>query len=251
LCRIAGAKLNVGYLKPGKKPGPYQRFARYIDKKNGYDPHFLEHYLELLKPIAVPPREPVPRLEASAEVKPVVLERLRTLGMRPGEFVAIHFGARLERRVWRMEKVARLALGLVRDGVPVLLLYGPGEEKLAGELRQSFTELGATPPFWEGPADFEVLLAVAAFSRVFVGNDSGPMHVAAASGTRVVGLFGRTEPSRWGPRGTGAMETVQAPMPCECAFVDVCQPEKAETACVWKVEVEPVRAAVDKLMKMR
>ncbi|MFZ5875338.1 MAG: putative lipopolysaccharide heptosyltransferase III [Nitrospirota bacterium] len=115
-------------------------------------------------------------------------------------FVIVHPGARFSFKQWQSEKWGALIDRLQREsGVVVVLAGGPDD----GAAIEAITARAA-----RSPATFtgKTLLEFAALCRraaAFLGNDSGPAHVAAAAGTRVVALFGPTDPAVWGPWGDG------------------------------------------------
>jgi len=85
-------------------------------------------------------------------------------------------------------------------------------------------------------------------ARLFLGNESGPMHMAAAAGTPVVGLFGLTHPLRWGPVGVPSI-ALRPPMPCDCVAKGLCRwPDPSKACCVWRLEVKPVVEAARELL---
>jgi len=99
------------------------------------------------------------------------------------EFAVIHpFASKVEKR-WPMERFRALAQQLP---MPVRWCAGP-EEALDGAVRI---------------ADLYELACWLARARVYIGNDSGISHLAAAVGTPVVALFGPTDPAVWAPRGS-------------------------------------------------
>jgi len=101
---------------------------------------------------------------------------------RNGGFVAIHPFSGSARKNWPLERYRELARRLAW---PVQWFAGP-EEELEGAVRI---------------ADLYELACRLACARLYIGNDSGITHLAAAVGTPVVALFGPTDPAVWGPRG--------------------------------------------------
>ena len=99
-------------------------------------------------------------------------------------FAVIHPFAGSPRKRWPLERFQALAERLARH-MPVEWCAGP-EDELAGA--HHFADL------------YELACWLAA-ARIYVGNDSGPTHLAAAVDTPVVALFGPTDPSVWAPRG--------------------------------------------------
>ncbi len=124
-----------------------------------------------------------------------VSPRLECPGAVRGDFVAIHPFSSSAKKNWPLDRFRELALRL---DAPVCWCAGP-EEPLEGAVR------------------FDDLYALAcwlASARLYIGNDSGITHLAAAVGTPVVALFGPTDPALWGPRGEG-VEIVATPRPGE------------------------------------
>jgi lipopolysaccharide heptosyltransferase III len=85
-------------------------------------------------------------------------------------------------------------------------------------------------------------------SALFVGNDTGAMHIAAAMGTPVVGLFGPSNPREWGPRG-GPAEVIYKGLDCRICFHPTCQ--RGEENCMKLITVEEVMAACRRLFQAR
>jgi heptosyltransferase III len=117
-----------------------------------------------------------------------------TLGDR--SFVLIHPGSRLSHKRWPEEHFLTF-VKMLSSRFPELafvLACGPGESKWAASWMESFP--GDKSLFLPNPTLGE-LIALAARCALFVGNDSGPMHLAAATGCPVLALF--ANPSRWEP----------------------------------------------------
>ncbi len=97
-------------------------------------------------------------------------------------------GAGRPEKQWPVERFRDLVR---RYGDQTLMAWGPGERELAEQIG------GATAP----DTDLRELAFLLKHARVVVGGDTGPLHLAAALGTRVVGLYGPTDPQRNGPYG--------------------------------------------------
>jgi len=96
-----------------------------------------------------------------------------------------------------------------------------------------------------GETDLPVLVGALADASLFVGNDSGPMHVAAAVGIPTVGIFGSTSPVWTAPRGPAARTVGPAPVDCSPCFRATC-PFALE--CLRQVEPSAVLGAVERLL---
>lgn len=110
-------------------------------------------------------------------------------------FAAIHPFSGSARKNWPLEKFRRMARGLERI-IPVRWCAGPDDPPLADAVRMD---------------DLNQLACWLARARLYVGNDSGITHLAAAVGTPVLALFGPTDPAIWAPRGPHVRVAVWKP----------------------------------------
>ena len=138
------------------------------------------------RPDVTPPTF-VPSAVEAAQAKPW-LDRLR-----PG-FLAIHPGSGSPRKNWPAARFAALAERRA-GGKPFLLVEGPADADATApaRARQGAVRARDLPP--------RVLGAVLAHAGLYVGNDSGVSHLAAAWGAPVLALFGPTDPAQWAPIG--------------------------------------------------
>jgi len=149
--------------------------------------HAIDRYLDVLAPLKVGEVSRVPRLPAREAEGRAVEELLRKAGAgSDAPMVGMFPGAGHPSRRWPVERFAELARALVRnDGVRVALFAGPEERALVREARPSFPPSTVVLDRLTIPQ----LAAAAARLSVFVSNDTGPMHIAAAVGTPVVILM--------------------------------------------------------------
>jgi ADP-heptose:LPS heptosyltransferase len=115
--------------------------------------------------------------------------------------VALHPGSGSSAKVWSPRNCAQLSRYLLKnDRVHLILPIGPADEEHAEDYCNHISSDRILPvtnlPLTE-------LAALLKRCMVYVGNDSGVTHMAAAVGTPVIALFGPTDPRVWGPRGTG------------------------------------------------
>ncbi len=122
--------------------------------------------------------------------------------LSPG-FLAIHPGSGSPAKNWPAERFAALSDAHGR-GRPWLLVIGPADEEAAAPL----CRLPGALPLRDVP--IRVLGALLAQAGLYVGNDSGVSHLAAAAGAPTLALFGPTDPAVWAPVGP-AVETVRSP----------------------------------------
>ena len=115
-------------------------------------------------------------------------------GRRP--YAILNPGGGWPTKLWPPEHYARLADWLNDQfGFQSVVTFGPGEEFLAAKVAEN-SRSGAVHLL---PSSLKQFVALARRAELFVGGDTGPLHLAAASGTPIVGLYGPTSPSRNGP----------------------------------------------------
>ncbi len=120
--------------------------------------------------------------------------RLRAQGTQ--EFALLTPGAGWGAKQWPAERYGEVAKQLAENGLKALINFGPREEDLARAVEASSD--GAAESF---TGSLTQLIALTRRARLFIGGDTGPMHLAAALGVPVVAIFGPTDPARNGPFG--------------------------------------------------
>jgi heptosyltransferase III len=150
--------------------------------------HITEHLLEPLVREGMAAGSPAPRITLSAAMTTAAGAGPAP---RPRPLVMIHPGSGSPAKCWPAARYIELADALVEAGCEVKFVCGPPE----GEQGLQLPGHVVRPA---GPLDLALQLSQA---DLFVGNDSGPGHVAAAVGTSTLSLFGPTDPRIWRPRG--------------------------------------------------
>jgi heptosyltransferase-1 len=193
--RLSGAKTRIGATEP--REGPARRFYTTLVPTQGA--HVVEQALSLASAIAgealtyEPPVFPQdPATEAWAD------RFCSSIGFRP--LAIVNPGAGWGAKCWPAESYGAVAKWLAGRGMAVMVNFGPAEEKLAQSVREASDGHAC-------PAECSVsqLIALTRRASLFVGGDTGPMHLAAALGVPVVALFGPTRPDRNGPYATRAV----------------------------------------------
>ena len=112
-------------------------------------------------------------------------------------FAILNPGAGWGAKRWPAERYGEVAKVLAQDGLCSLINHGPGEEELAAAVEAA--SAGAARKI---SCSVSELIALTRRARLFIGGDTGPMHLAAALKIPVVAIFGPTNPARNGPFGT-------------------------------------------------
>jgi lipopolysaccharide heptosyltransferase I len=192
LARLSGARTVVGAAEPRESPASLWYARRIIASGK----HVVEQNLSIAEGLigkAIRP-EPVelPRdLQAEARIG----ERLAELGI--GEFAILNPGAGWGAKRWPAERYGEVSRGLAAQGVRSILNCGPGEEELVRAAQEASRGTALAMSF-----SITELIALTRRARLFIGGDTGPLHLAAALRVPVVAIYGPTDPARNGPYGT-------------------------------------------------
>jgi heptosyltransferase-1 len=178
---------------------------------------------------ALLPRDPA--TEARLE------DKLKSLGLAGSAIAILNPGAGWGAKQWAPRRYGELATALASRGLRVVINYGPGEETLAQEAVSA--SAGSAVAF---SSSISELLALARRSELFVGGDTGPMHLAALLGVRTVALFGPTDPARNGPYWAGTRVVREA------GSVTSYSHKRSEDAGLEKLTVERVLVEIDALL---
>ena len=200
LASISGAAAKYGFVTPREPAARFfysGRFTRIgehvIEQNHGLAAQALKNHLNLPELAFIPPQLPYDSVaESWAEAE------IRRLGI--ASFILMNPGAGWEGKQWPAERYGQVAQALAVHGLKTLVNTGPREEPLAQQLIHASGghayAIGCT---------ISQLVALTRRARLFIGGDTGPLHLAAALKIPVVGLFGPTDPARTGPFGTKAV----------------------------------------------
>jgi ADP-heptose:LPS heptosyltransferase len=165
----------------------------------------------------------------------------RERGERPVEDVVyLHPGVGAPWKRWPAARFAALAERLVDRGYPVALVEGPADEE-AVRAMQSLTA-HPLPVLRETP--LPALAETIAHARLYIGNDSGVTHLAAAAGVPTVALFGPTDPTSWAPRGDVLVLRQCDTRTLQQGQIRVC----SDAACMESLTVEAVLQGAERLL---
>lgn len=246
LTRASGARFRVGLatyqysrLYTHLAPSPLLLWQRERT-------HSVEQQLALLGWTGVPVSDrPPTQLAVVDHAAASIAKRLRGAGWNEQSPLAlIHPAAAFATKQWATEKFARVAGYLSDRGFAVVAITAPTEAQIAVALKQSVS----APLISFSDLSLPEVTALAARARVFVGNDSGIAHIAAAVGLPAVVVFGSSNIAHWGPWATRPAEVVREEMECQPCHGYYCE-KFAQPECILRVPVERVVAAVERVLK--
>jgi len=235
LARLSGAPRVLGYDRGRAKEASWLWTKERLPAGELRRP-MVEHYLEFARHLGLPPSPPRHLFPADPAAERWAEARLAELGGAP---IALNVSASKPANRWAPERFGELARALAAEGAgPLCFTGGPGDRAAAERARAL---AGPHVRDLVGATSLRELLALLARARLFVGCDTGPMHLAAAVGTPVVALFGPADEARTGPWGSGhrVVRTLPPCAPCNRKTCD--QPRHA---CMEDLTVAQVLEAV-------
>jgi lipopolysaccharide heptosyltransferase I len=239
--RASGARRVIGFHKSNlREPGAARFYTETVHRQ--VTPHIIQKNLSVLDTLGAMPGRPTMPLKPrpSAAMDAAVA---RAGGAR--RFIVINPGAAWPNKRWPAERFGQLAAALkTSTGLSTLITWGPQEQDLAESV--AVASAGAAQP--APPTEVADLAALMRDAALVVSGDTGPLHVAAALGTPLVGLYGPTWPQRNGPWHPDD-EVLSRAQGCKCIHKRKCligQP------CINEIPLEDVVAAAERrLSKVR
>ena len=162
--------------------------------------HQLDRNLDVLRTARIPTPHRAPIFRPSLADKQWTDEFLNSANIvndRP--LIAIHPGSPIKLKSWRPERYAAVADWLVTNkGAQILFVGVKSEVSAIAHVQEHMQRESANAA---GSTNLSQLAGILGRCNLFIGNDSGPMHLAAAVGTQTIGLYGPGNPARFGPVG--------------------------------------------------
>lgn len=234
LAVLVGARRRVGYPSLREMSFLFSRPARI----NGDHQHVVEKYLSVMQFFGDRGSEVEFRLRPPEEA----LAWARDLvSQTNGPTIVVAPGSRWGTKQWPPDRYSRLVDLLIENqGAQVLLCGGKSDGRLVEDIlsRMKHSALDLT-----GETTLTQLAALLTEADLLVGGDSGPLHLAAAAGTRVVAIIGPTDPARNGPFSASSI-VVQHEVPCWPCRRRVCD----HHSCMAYLETETVYSAASRLL---
>jgi len=213
--RLLGARLvaatrapwRIGFARAGR-----ESWFSLTSPPARSDRHLVDLHRDLLEALGVTARGSEPSLTASPGERAAALARLGALGAAAPR-VLVHPGAHEVSQRWAPEKFAEVIARLTESvAAACLLAGGPGEEAIVRRIADLTAD--AIPL---GSLSVRELVGVTGACDLFIGNNSGPLHVAAALGVPTLSVMGPTDPARFAPRGSAnvVLRLALACSPCQ------------------------------------
>jgi len=240
LAALSGAPRRIGFDRAWAREEGAAML--YTDRVTPAGRHVAELNYSLAEHAgALRPQTPEYPLRVPAGGAASIRSRLHDLGIG-GDYIVVGPGGSWRAKCWPAERYGQFCREFEQKfGMRVVVIHGPGEENIAREVLRVATP--AQPVLIS--TTIEELMGLLAHAQCLVAADSGPLHLAAALGTPVVGLYGPTDPARNGPFVPGAM-TVHKARPEEISYK-----RRADySPAMLRITVVDVMAAIETLLKV-
>lgn len=225
LARSARARYSAGFRASGRQACFSLRGARADRRK-----HILDLNRDLLDALGVPVTSTRPALYLTREERGAAQALLSARGAAAPR-VAVHPGGHDPSQRWSAERFAELiSLLTERRGAACVVVAGPREQELTRRVCAATPD--AVPA---GALSIRDMMGVVGACDLFIGNNSGPLHIAGALGVPTVSVMGPSDPLRFSPRGL-ADRVLRRELPCS-----PCQRARCwHHTCLRSIEAEEV-----------
>ena len=238
---LAGIPAKIGKCSDGRT---LLLSGRYDAAKTPASSHEVEYYLHLLQYFGITGSKTPLHLRITPEEMKNASALLAANGMRPDDFVlGINPGASYgSAKRWYPERFAAVARQLAtQENAKVIIFGGAGEADIAAEIEQ---HLAGACLNLAGTTTVRGLLALVRRCSLFVTNDSGPMHIAAAFGVPLVAIFGSTDHATTAPYTDRAV-IVRKDIDCAPCKLRECP---TDHRCMTAVTADDVVRAAEQLL---
>lgn len=232
---FAGASVRVGYNNQNRWRN--RLYSKTVRAKI-YEKHMVEYHLDMLRELGVPVADTSLRIPEDHQAAAALRSRFPSVFQTDGRpRILVHPGARGPLRQWGASRFATVADALAEE-CRIFFVAGSGERKLLDEIR---AKIDFEPEVCTSDLSMREFGELCGQSELFIGNDSGPIHIAAAK-TFVIGIYGPTLPKFVSPWTEKKLLLDPGPLPCRPCRQDRCNNDEY-MACLNKIEAAQVIAA--------
>jgi predicted lipopolysaccharide heptosyltransferase III len=236
--RLSGARYRLGYRFRGRTYA-YNIMA----EPRGAHVHNTQFNLDTLAAIGVAIQDRNIYFQFNDEDSQYVDEFLSAARVHGKFLVGVNTGGGWYTKRWGLDRFAQLADILVESfGATIVLTWGPGQLPEVEKIQALMKHKGFVPP----ATTLKQLGALLKQCRFVISNDSGPMHIAAAVGTPVLGIYGPTNPILQGPFGEQHITVSKQGLDCLGCNLTKCP---IGHPCMLDLSVDTVIDGVQQLLK--
>jgi ADP-heptose:LPS heptosyltransferase len=260
LALATGARQRIGYDMPGRQ----WMYTRTIPRARELRPrHSVLNQWDLLAGIegwpgdAADPARDAVAMPVDPEADRRIVVRLRSAGVTPGhQLIVLHVSASNPFRRWPEPAFAEVVASLVSQSRDrrVILSSGPSDrlaaDRIVAAARTLLPAAARSQVLDFGEFDLAELRALVERSVLFIGGDTGPLHVAATTATPIVAIYGPTLPARSTPWRNPSIpsESIEiADLPCRPCDQRVCAP--GDYRCLTTIKPADVVVAAERMLR--
>jgi heptosyltransferase-1 len=198
LARWSGAPVIYGSAQPREAPASIWYTRPVIPRGT----HVIEQNLSIVEALVGNYLDvPAGQLPEARQAQDRIAQKIPST-----QFAIVNPGAGWGAKRWPAERYGQVARALAACGLLPVINYGPGEDNLARETEAASG--GTAKPL---RCSISELIALTRRAKLFIGGDTGPLHLAAALGVPVVAIFGPTDPARNGPYEVSTLRNSKMP----------------------------------------
>jgi predicted lipopolysaccharide heptosyltransferase III len=256
---LSGAKRRIGYDVVARGWMYTERVAR---ARTLRPRHSVENQFDLLAPLGIGPADrnaqPI-EIAVDPQAATTLAARLEAAGVEPQhQLIVVHVSSSSPFRRWPPQSFAAAIAALAETDATrrVIVTSGPSEhdavDRIVGAARSRLAGAAADRILRCGEFSLPELRALVEVAAVYIGGDSGPLHIAAASRVPIVGLYGPTLPARsqpWRADPAPSAAVDGGALPCRPCDQRVCAP--GDFRCLTGIAPERVVAAAEDLLAVR
>jgi heptosyltransferase III len=248
---VVAGRQSAGPVESGRASSAVKRLVLSRASTNDRSRHRVDNVLSLAELLGIPLRAEI--------VCPAGVVRPELVPTRP--YAVVHAAPMFVYKRWTREGWRALAAALADRGLAIAVTGAAGDRAYLDEVWRS-ADIGADILRLDGKLTWPELSALIAGARVYIGPDTAITHLAAATATPTVALFGPTDPRLWGPWPSGGLDRpweaagtiqhrrnvwlVQNPLPCTPCQLEGCERRlDSHSQCLDELPVERVLSAVD------
>lgn len=242
--KISGAKIRVGF----EPKGSWKKSLTHVVKSCPNPRHTVERQLDVLRRMGIfpAPEERDLFLHIPEDAQQKVAALLEQANMQEEQYVVIHPVSRWKFKCLSTKQIAALLISLHERGMRIVMTAGPDVEEVA--LVEEILSLAPDVPVLNcaGKLTLKELAAFIAMSKALICVDSVPLHIASATKTPVVALFGPTSEVNWGPWMHPRARVVTQKFSCRPCYQDGCGGSK-KSDCLLTISPESILSALEEI----
>jgi len=232
---IIGAGLSLGRVSDGKLV-----YDINWDESQAFAKHEIDLNLGLISMLGVQATQNIPVVKVSEKSLRQVKKYLVSKFSRSEKFAVVFAGGARRTRYWGIEKYSELIKYLLSLDLKVCIVGGESQSEDASQMTNDLESVAN----FTGQLSLQDLSALIQQSTIYIGNDSGPSHLAAAVGTPTVVIFGPGDVERYCPRGKSEIRVARFAMDCSPCYLESC----SHHSCMHFLTFDMVKKHVDAIV---